>query len=189
MAPFQIHSATMGHGSIGLNGDLGYENRAVTNCPGFEWTISAHANSRLEVLVTESVEIRGFLNGSGLFFAGASFRVSGREIGTVHQPYDVTDSLELPPGTYVFEVVGNGRHDYGHTVWGMNRPGTFKDKPPAYYVTIGAVCKDENHYLVDWVRHHLSIGVAHIYLLDHESSIPLQTTIHEAGLADYVTVE
>ncbi|MES2659492.1 MAG: glycosyltransferase family 2 protein [Verrucomicrobiota bacterium] len=188
MAPFQILSAQSGHGGIGLNGDLGYEDLHVTNSPDFRWTVSAHANSRVEVVVHEPVKIRGFLNGSASFFTGAEFKINGRSIGSVYQAHDITDSIELPPGKYVLEIESYGSICYGHTVWGMDKPFTTRSSP-THYVSIGAICKDENHHLVDWVRHHLSIGVSHIYLLDNESNIPLATTLAEAGLSDQVTVE
>lgn len=188
LAPFQIVSAATGHGDIGLNGDLGYEDLHVTNSPDFQWTISAHADSRLELIVHEPVEIRGFLNGTGTFFAGSRFRINGRLLGSVYQTHDVTDPIELPPGKHVLEIEAYGSHCHGHTVWGMDKPGTIR-KPPAHYVTIGTICKDGNRHIVDWVRHHLSIGVSHIYLLDHDSHIPLADTITEAGLSGHVSVE
>ena len=188
MAPFQLLSAATGHGGIGLNGDLGYEDLPVTNSPDFRWTVSAHANSRLELVVHEHVEVRGFLNGSAGFFAGARFKINGHLLGSVYQAHDVTDSIELPPGKYLLEIEGYGSNRYGHTVWGMDKPGAIK-KLPVHYAAIGAICKDENHHIVDWIGHHLSIGVSHIYLLDNESRIPLATTIAGAGLSGHVTVE
>ena len=98
MAPFPILSAATGHGGIGLSSDLGCEDLPVTNSSDFRWTLSPHANSRLELVVHENVEVRGFLNGSASFFAGAKFKINGQLLGNVYQAHDVTDSIELPPG-------------------------------------------------------------------------------------------
>ena len=41
-----------------------------------------------------------------------------------------------------------------------------------YHIIICAILKDETPYLVEWVEHHLGIGVEHFVLYDNNSVIP-----------------
>ena len=45
-----------------------------------------------------------------------------------------------------------------------------------YYVIICAILKDETPYLIEWVEHHLKIGVEHFVLYDNNSIIPARHT-------------
>lgn len=47
-----------------------------------------------------------------------------------------------------------------------------------YYSAICLIIRDENEYLQEWIRHHISIGFDHIYIYDHNSKIPVTHTIN-----------
>ena len=46
-----------------------------------------------------------------------------------------------------------------------------------YNIIICAILKDETPYLVEWVEHHLSIGIEHFVLYDNNSVIPAKQTL------------
>ncbi len=46
-----------------------------------------------------------------------------------------------------------------------------------YHIIICAILKDETPYLVEWVEHHLGIGVEHFVLYDNNSVIPTKQTL------------
>lgn len=46
-----------------------------------------------------------------------------------------------------------------------------------YHIIICAILKDETPYLVEWVEHHLGIGVEHFVLYDNNSVIPAKQTL------------
>ena len=46
-----------------------------------------------------------------------------------------------------------------------------------YNIVICAILKDETPYLVEWVEHHLSIGIEHFILYDNNSVIPAKQTL------------
>ncbi|MBS6704467.1 MAG: glycosyltransferase family 92 protein, partial [Alistipes indistinctus] len=46
-----------------------------------------------------------------------------------------------------------------------------------YHMIICAILKDETPYLVEWVEHHLGIGVEHFVLYDNNSVIPAKQTL------------
>lgn len=46
-----------------------------------------------------------------------------------------------------------------------------------YNIIICAILKDETPYLVEWVEHHLSIGIEHFILYDNNSVIPAKQTL------------
>lgn len=46
-----------------------------------------------------------------------------------------------------------------------------------YNIIICAILKDETPYLVEWVEHHLGIGVEHFVLYDNNSVIPAKQTL------------
>jgi hypothetical protein len=39
-----------------------------------------------------------------------------------------------------------------------------------YYLTIGAIFKNESHCLQEWIEHHIFHGVEHFYLLNDGST-------------------
>ena len=39
-----------------------------------------------------------------------------------------------------------------------------------YYLTVGAIFKNESHCLQEWIEHHLYHGVEHFYLINDEST-------------------
>lgn len=48
-----------------------------------------------------------------------------------------------------------------------------------YYSAICLITRDENEYLQEWIRHHLSIGFEHIYIYDHNNKEPVEETIRK----------
>lgn len=46
-----------------------------------------------------------------------------------------------------------------------------------YNIIICAILKDETPYLIEWVEHHLQIGVEHFVLYDNNSVIPAKQTL------------
>ena len=46
-----------------------------------------------------------------------------------------------------------------------------------YHIIVCAILKDETPYLVEWVEHHLGIGVEHFVLYDNNSVIPAKQTL------------
>lgn len=60
-----------------------------------------------------------------------------------------------------------------------------------YYSAICLIIRDENEYLQEWIRHHISIGFEHIYIYDHNSKVPIAETIKKKLKSferEYVTV-
>lgn len=58
-----------------------------------------------------------------------------------------------------------------------------------YYVIICAILKDETPYLIEWVEHHLKIGVEHFVLYDNNSIIPARQTLKayvEKGIVEVI---
>ena len=51
-----------------------------------------------------------------------------------------------------------------------------------YYLSVGAIFRDETRYLAEWLEFHLCQGVEHFFLYNHHSS----SDDHEAVLAPYV---
>ncbi len=186
--PFLVEEAEVGHGALGCGPALGYEGQEVTNFLRCDWTLSAHAPSRLVLHVLRPVRVIGFLNGSVMYCHTAEFLVDGAPVGQVNAAYDTTRQVTLAPGTHVLEVRPKRGSNYCHTVCGFDCDARLLETPK-HYVAVGAICKDENDYLVEWVQHHRSIGVSHFYLLDNSSAKPLAVTVAEAGLEEWVTVE
>jgi hypothetical protein len=54
--------------------------------------------------------------------------------------------------------------------------------PGPYYLSVGAIFRDETRYLAEWLEFHLCQGVEHFFLYNHHSS----SDDHEAVLAPYV---
>lgn len=57
-----------------------------------------------------------------------------------------------------------------------------------YDVSICCITKDENLYLEEWISYHIKIGVAHFYLYDNGSAVPIRDTIRNLNLDKWVTV-
>lgn len=48
-----------------------------------------------------------------------------------------------------------------------------------YNSAICLIIRDENYYLQEWVRHHLSIGFEHIYIYDNNCKEPITETVRK----------
>lgn len=46
-----------------------------------------------------------------------------------------------------------------------------------YHIIICAILKDETPYLIEWIEHHLKIGVEYFVLYDNNSAIPAKQTL------------
>jgi SAM-dependent methyltransferase len=159
-----------------------------TNAFGFSSMLGAHAPSAIRINVTAPILVRGFMNGSADYCAGVNFLVDGKLLGKLFSAYESTDPITLDPGEHVLTTNAIGPVDYCHSAWGFGA-AKWCDTPRDHDVVIGAICKDENAYLGEWIRHHLSIGVGHVYLLDIHSKIPLKNTIEAENLQEFVTIE
>lgn len=111
---------TLGYGKIGVDGNLGYEDKkvAVAESKG-EWNwVSAHANSRLTIDVTKKTEVIGAVNDTGKPRSPIEYRVDGRPLGMLANAGEVTESIVLPKGVHVLEIKTKDNRQ-GHTVWGL----------------------------------------------------------------------
>jgi hypothetical protein len=185
--PFRLLSAHVGHGQLGINGSLGFEEGVVYNIWDFRWMLSAHAPSTLDLIAYEPLVVKGVLNGTIEWCPGAEFIVNGTSLGRVGWGYDETDSIALNPGRHALEIVAEDRR-YCHTVWGFSRPFEARGKPE-FYLSISAICKDKNDRLAEWLDHHIALGVERVFLLDNGSKVPLADTIDALKMSDRVAVE
>lgn len=55
-----------------------------------------------------------------------------------------------------------------------------------YSTSICAIAKNETEYLIEWIEHHLSIGIDHFFIIDNESKIPVSDTLKK--YQEYITV-
>jgi len=187
--PFLIIASRVDYGELGLNGDMGYGGACVTNAFDFRWSLSGHADSTVTLLVKDECRVRGFLNGTAANCNGVKFIIDGVLAGRAWRPYDLTAEFHLTPGRHVLEARAMDGNGNCHSVWGFDAPPEAVDLPK-HEVAIGAICKNENDYLDEWIRHHVSIGVTHIYLLDNGSTIPLADTApNQKWLADITYIE
>mmetsp|Transcript_50425 Transcript_50425/g.81437 ORF Transcript_50425/g.81437 Transcript_50425/m.81437 type:complete len:390 (+) Transcript_50425:94-1263(+) len=57
-----------------------------------------------------------------------------------------------------------------------------RDENRKFYLSVGAIFRDENKYLGEWLEFHLCQGVEHFFLYNHHSS----SDVHERILAPYI---
>ena len=60
--------------------------------------------------------------------------------------------------------------------------------PAKHFLSLCAIVKDEGPHLIEWVRHHLRLGVEHFYVYDNGSAIPAGKLLREYQDRDLVTV-
>lgn len=53
-----------------------------------------------------------------------------------------------------------------------------------HYLSIGAICKNEEKYIREWVEYHRKLGVEHFYLYENDSDDWTLQTIQEMAAAD-----
>jgi hypothetical protein len=58
----------------------------------------------------------------------------------------------------------------------------------SFYFSICCIVKDENEYLEEWIRYHLTVGAAHFFIYDNGSEIPVKDSVQRFGLDQYVTI-
>ena len=49
-----------------------------------------------------------------------------------------------------------------------------------YYCSLCLLIKDENEYIVEWLNHHITMGVDHFYIYDNMSEVPIEDTVRAA---------
>ncbi len=160
----------------------------VTNSLRCQWTISAAADSVVELKLHEPLNLLGWLNGASKYCCGVEFFVDGVCLGEAYAAYEATKMIRLSPGPHRLEVKAKNGIDFCHAVWGF-APEEILMQAPQYLVTIGAILKDGTEGLADWINHHRVLGVEHFYLLDSGAQEDLPNTIREFGFADFVTIE
>ncbi|MES2659491.1 MAG: class I SAM-dependent methyltransferase [Verrucomicrobiota bacterium] len=186
--PFEIITATTGLGDLATNGFLGYEDLRVTNSPNYRWTLSAHADSRIELLIIEPVYVHAFINGTAEFCGGIKFIVDGVDLALLLDPHESGPPLLLEPGLHILDARGIQSTRYCHSGWGFDTiPKSPRD--PEFNVAVGAICKEVNAAFRRWIDHHLNIGVEHFFLVDLGSEESVAEAVRTAGLQEHVTVD
>ena len=64
--------------------------------------------------------------------------------------------------------------------------------PPAYYLGLCAIAKDETPFLREWVGYHQYIGFEKIYIYDNESAVPVRDALadfYDAGVFDSYSLQ
>lgn len=111
---FAVHTWTVGRGHLGIN-ERGYENSLCLpdEIKLISYTIlNAHCPSKIKVSFKRPVEICGFMNGTSSWSVNSNchFRISGRSLGCLFGPGDITERIVLPSGTYELETSGTDFH-------------------------------------------------------------------------------
>ena len=112
-----INYAQVQYGTVGTNGDLGYEGLKVTLPVEGADAISAHAPSRLILVTNQTVEISGYINPSSMGNPTISFRIDDSEIGTISGAKSRTKGLVLAPGSHLLEAIPTGSANWAHSIW------------------------------------------------------------------------
>lgn len=116
----KIRYYTVGYGSVGTGGSLGYEDKKVSvseSKDNWNW-ISTHAPSRVTIEVTKKTKIIGAVNDTGKPHSPVFFKVDGHSLGTLTNAGEVTESLTLTKGIHVLEINTKDNRQC-HTVWGI----------------------------------------------------------------------
>ncbi len=115
-----------GFGKVGFARELGYEGKRV-KVPCLladDETISAHADSTVDISVRETVRIAGALNESAIpekEAIGANFFIDGLAIGQVGAAGDATSFTVVPPGNHRLSIVAVGTKKNCHSLWVVRR--------------------------------------------------------------------
>lgn len=64
----------------------------------------------------------------------------------------------------------------------------FKKSTKRLNVAICCIAKNEDLYIIEWLRYHFSLGVQKIYIYDNESQIPLREQLADFTQSDRVKV-
>lgn len=111
---------TMGYGTLGIGGNLGYENKYVSmkSHKGWNW-LSAHAPSRVWITVKSPVQIIGAVDESSDLKKDADFLIDNKSIGTLKEKCSTTPVRILEPGSHSIEIrITDNRS--AHTLWGFS---------------------------------------------------------------------
>ena len=63
-----------------------------------------------------------------------------------------------------------------------------RDYPDHAYMAMCLTVKDQNRDILEWVEHHLSLGIGKIYIYDHNSEVPMIRELYplvDAGVLEY----
>lgn len=160
-----LREVECGHGTMSAGGKLGYEGHDIINSNGFEETVSAHADSEIELSLERPYWIAGFLNGSAGPCNGVRFSIDSEVLGSVCIPHEVTRSKLLFPGKYRLKAKGVDGTSWCHSVWGLY--GKNRHPKELKYGMVVALLGSSNqpiHRFEDWLNHHLALGVDHFVL-------------------------
>lgn len=120
---FTIHYRSLGYGNITLDRNLGYEGKvvAVGGVNETDRTISAHANSIIELSVWKNFSIAGALNSTAIrkngSDSGAEFEINGRSIGSLDKAGEMTHFVDMPPGEHTLTIQSTGSSESCHSFW------------------------------------------------------------------------
>lgn len=120
---FYITSYNVGYGTIGRNGDMGYERRKV-ELPDHAYisTLSLHAPSKASVVLSEPLFVAGYMNPSGGSGEAVETIVDGVSIGQIKEPGTMTKQVKLEPGEHTLEFKIDDKHrGLAHSVWVFSR--------------------------------------------------------------------
>ncbi|MCF0069479.1 glycosyltransferase family 92 protein [Dyadobacter sp. CY261] len=70
----------------------------------------------------------------------------------------------------------------------FNRTQSDQPTEPEYYLSVCCIIKDENEYLEEWLEYHRKIGVAHFFIYDNGSKVPVKQFIKTLNYSEVTTV-
>ena len=121
----RVRQSYVGYGSLGLEGDLGFEASMTGNrvmLPprvAFAQILSAHAPSEVVIDLAEPTSVRGALNASACLHDGGAceFWVDDHWIGDLSSPCETTPAIQLPAGTYRLGAWSTRKSWGAHSLW------------------------------------------------------------------------
>lgn len=126
-----ILGSFVGHGSLGLNGELGYEHKKTTTLPNYH-TISAHAPSEVICVLPPDTEIFGLINEDVKGFqTSAHLRILNMNYEVIHDLGVITTEKQtakvtLNQSSPVILQCETGSYRMCHTVWALSSPTELK---------------------------------------------------------------
>lgn len=146
---FEICAAKCGYGEVRTDGKLGYDceltgGRVLGRQAEEVEFISAHAPSRVELVLHRPARVQGFLNATARWMPEnpAVFLVNENPPGLAHGPLEESLPLTLGPGRHVLRAVCQNLNSR-HTVWRLE-PAAHYTPPRLALVTIGCYPEAES---------------------------------------------
>jgi len=126
--PYTILYAKVGHGKIGLNGQLGhssYYQGVTTETVHIDetdlFTISAHAPSEVIIETKQEMNLRGYCSPTSVNTPVLTFICDDQTIGTTNNSGEKTASITLQPGKHALKVE-TSTIGWAHSVWLFKSP-------------------------------------------------------------------